>query len=143
MTIFVVDANVAAKWCLPPAGEAYVPQALHLLEAYGRGEVGLLAPDFLFAEFGNVLWKAVRRERIPASAVGPAITLLESLRIPTVSSSGLLTAALAIALKHDRSVYDSLYVALASQSGAQMITADARLANALAGHLPVKWLGTY
>jgi predicted nucleic acid-binding protein len=33
------------------------------------------------------------------------------------------------------------YVALAIQSKAQLITADERLANSLAAHLPVKWLG--
>ena len=32
-------------------------------------------------------------------------------------------------------------VALAVESRAQLITADEKLANALAAHLPVKWLG--
>ena len=44
-------------------------------------------------------------------------------------------------MSHDRTVYDSLYVALAVQSKSVMITADERLANALAAKLPVKWLG--
>jgi len=39
-------------------------------------------------------------------------------------------------------VYDALYVALALDSKSQLVTADARLANALAAHLPVKWLGS-
>jgi predicted nucleic acid-binding protein len=38
-------------------------------------------------------------------------------------------------------VYDSLYVALAVQAKTELITADERLANSLAAHLPVKWLG--
>jgi predicted nucleic acid-binding protein len=41
----------------------------------------------------------------------------------------------------DRTVYDSLYVALAVHSKTQLITADERLANSLAAHFPVKWLG--
>ena len=56
-------------------------------------------------------------------------------------SSMLFSEALQIALTHDRSVYDRLYVALAVQSKTEWITADERLANALAARLPVKWLG--
>jgi predicted nucleic acid-binding protein len=53
----------------------------------------------------------------------------------------LFSEALEIALTYDRNVYDCLYVALAVQSKAELVTADERLANALAAHLPVKWLG--
>jgi predicted nucleic acid-binding protein len=55
----------------------------------------------------------------------------------------LLPDALNIAVAHDRSVYDCLYVALAIQFKTEMITADERLANALAARLPVKWLGAF
>jgi predicted nucleic acid-binding protein len=34
-----------------------------------------------------------------------------------------------------------VYVPLALKSQAQLVTADEKLANALAAHLPVKWLG--
>jgi predicted nucleic acid-binding protein len=53
----------------------------------------------------------------------------------------LLEEAFSIALTFDRTVYDSLYVALAVRLKADLVTADERLANALAAHLPVKWLG--
>ncbi len=48
------------------------------------------------------------------------------------SASDLLPDALDIALRYDRSVYDSLYVAFALRTGSMMVTADQRLANALA-----------
>jgi predicted nucleic acid-binding protein len=54
-----------------------------------------------------------------------------------------LPAALKIALVYDHSVYDCLYVAMAIQFKIDMITADERLANALAASLPVKWLGAF
>lgn len=60
---------------------------------------------------------------------------------PTVSSHTLLLEAFAIATAFDRAVNDALYVALAISSKSQLV-ADERLANALAAHLPVKWLGS-
>jgi predicted nucleic acid-binding protein len=53
-----------------------------------------------------------------------------------------LEEAFSIAATFDRSVYDSLYVALAARLKAELVTADDRLANALAANLPVKWLGS-
>ena len=44
-------------------------------------------------------------------------------------------------MNYSRTVYDALYVALAMKSKSQLVTADEKLANALAAHLPVKWLG--
>jgi predicted nucleic acid-binding protein len=65
------------------------------------------------------------------------------LEIPTIPSFDLVPQALQLATKHDRTVYDSLSVVLALQIKASLITADERLANALAAHLPVKWLGAF
>jgi predicted nucleic acid-binding protein len=45
---WVVDASVAAKWLAPEEDSA---QALKYLNAE------LLAPDLLFAEVANILWK--------------------------------------------------------------------------------------
>jgi len=53
----------------------------------------------------------------------------------------LLDRAFDIATAFERTVYDCLYVALAVQSHAQLVTADERLANSLAACFPVKWLG--
>jgi predicted nucleic acid-binding protein len=53
----------------------------------------------------------------------------------------LLNLALQKGVQHGQSVYDSLYVVLAVEAAAQLVTADEKLANALAAHLPVTWLG--
>ena len=66
---------------------------------------------------------------------------LRIVAFPTTSSRDLLEETFSIAATFDRTVYDSLYVALAVRLKADMVTADERLANALAAHLPVKWLG--
>ncbi|HEY3974550.1 MAG TPA: type II toxin-antitoxin system VapC family toxin [Candidatus Sulfotelmatobacter sp.] len=141
MRKFVVDASVAAKWMLPAKGELLRPEAYRLLDSYGAGEVGLLVPDIFWAECGNIAWKAVRQQRFSRAEAELAILLMTQRAIPTIPSAELLSKALTIAFNFGRSVYDSLYVALAVQAERQLITADESLANALAAHLPVKWLG--
>jgi predicted nucleic acid-binding protein len=60
----------------------------------------------------------------------------------TVPSLQLLSEAVAIAFAHDRSLFECLYAAFA-QASANWITADERLADALAARFPVKRLGAF
>ena len=143
MTSYVVDASVGAKWMLPAKGELLRPEAFRLLDAYGTGEVSLLVPDIFWAECGNTVWKAVRQQRCSRADAEAATLAMIHRAITTVSSAKLLPEALPIAFNFGRSVYDCLYVALAVQGNMQLITADERLANALAARLPVKWLGAF
>jgi predicted nucleic acid-binding protein len=138
---FVIDASVAAKWFLPPARETFVDEALELLRRYTKGEIRFLVPDLFWAEFGNILWKAVRQGRWTRGAAESAMAAMLARNLPTVPSRALLEEAFTIATAFDRSVYDGLYVALAVDSTAPLVTADERLAHALAAHFPVKWLG--
>lgn len=141
MKTFVLDASVAAKWCLPAKDEPLVSQARTLLEAYTRAEIALIVPDLFWPELGNVLWKAVRKGRLSKSDAHSALEFLQGLNIPTYSSSDFLPETLHLALFCERSFYDSLYATLAEHSSVELITADERLANALAASMPVKWLG--
>jgi predicted nucleic acid-binding protein len=138
---YVVDASVAAKWILPASGETLTREALELLKSYAVGEVRFIVPDLFWAELANILWKAVRQARLRASLAESGLHAMRDRNFPTISSHTLLVEAFAIATAFDRTVYDALYVALAMASKSQLITADERLANALAAHLPVKWLG--
>ena len=74
------------------------------------------------------------------SAQGAIISLFEC-NLKTFSNAILLEKAFDIANACDRTVYDSIYVALAEQSRCELVTADERLVNALATRFPVKWLG--
>lgn len=141
MNPLVIDASVAAKWCLPTKDEALGDQAIGLLRRCTRGEILALVPDIFWPELGNVLWKAARLGRCSEASATEALTTVRSYGLKTVSSFQLLDSALRIALSFDRTVYDSLYVALAAEAMTELVTADERLANALAAHLPVKWLG--
>lgn len=142
MSLFVVDASVAAKWFLPAAGETLTDEALQLLRRYTNGQLRFVVPDLFWAEFANILWKAVRQGRWTKAAADKALTAMTDRNLPTVRSVTLLDQAFTLATTFDRTVYDSLYVALAITSKAQLVTADERLAHALAAHLPVKWLGS-
>lgn len=142
MNRFVIDASVAAKWFLPKYGEPLASEALDLLAQYAVDEVQILVPDLFWAELGNLLWNAVRRRRCPRSLAEAAISTTKGYKLPTMTTEPLIDKAFAIAAQFDRSVYDSIYAAVATELRAQLVTADRKLAEALSAHLPVKWLGS-
>jgi predicted nucleic acid-binding protein len=137
----VLDASVAAKWFLPSGNELLTLEAEQLLEAHSRREIAFVVPDFFWAEMGNVLWKAVRTKRISTTQMWARLADVRKLPVLTCASSDLIEDAMRIALRFNWSIYDSLYVALAVDWSTEMVTADERLANSVAAHLPVKWLG--
>jgi predicted nucleic acid-binding protein len=141
VSTFVADASLAAKWVLPGKSEPLRAEALHWLRRYVNGEIRFIVPDLFWAELANLLWKSVRHGRFTGNTAQSALHSLQGLQIPTIPSLVLLELAFGIATAYERTVYDSLYVALAVHRKAQLITADEKLANALAAHLPVKWLG--
>jgi predicted nucleic acid-binding protein len=141
VSLVVVDASVAAKWFLPERGEALVDQALMLLDKYDKKEVRFVVPDLFYVEIASAIWKAVRVGRLARAIGDQALVLLTQREFATVPSLKLLDKAFQIATAFERTVYDSLYVALAVQTDSQLVTADERLANSLAAHFPVKWLG--
>ncbi len=141
MNTYVLDASVALKWAIPPTHETLSSESLDLLRQYVKGESDFLVPDIFWAEVGNVLWKGSRQGRWSKASAERIAFEMQARNFRTVPSHALLNGALKIAFAYDRPVYDCLYVALAVESGAQMITADERLANSVAAHLPVKWLG--
>ena len=143
MSTLVLDASVAVKWAIPSAREPLTDESLRLLKRYVDREVEFIVPDVFWAEVGNVLWKGTRQRRWRQDAAEAVAADMKARDFSTVSSVLLLPEALRIAFAHDRSVYDCLYVALAVQAKTDLITADERLANALAAHLPVKWLGAF
>ncbi len=125
MTPVVVDASVAVKWFIP---ETLSDAASRLLD----GSYELWAPDLLVAEIGNTLWKKVGRAELAVGEARDVLTALARVPLTFVASKSLIDAALEIATAHRRTVYDSLYVALAVARDCALITADDRLVNAFA-----------
>jgi predicted nucleic acid-binding protein len=126
MISLVIDASVAIQWFLP---EAHSISAIRLLGA----ERELLAPDLLFAECGNVLWKRWLRKELEPEVIPAILSDLRRMNVKIVPTAVLAEEASAIAVKYRRSFYDSLYLALAVIAQSRMVTADKKLCNALRG----------
>ena len=127
---------------LPAEREELHFEARDWAARYDRGELRIIVPDLLWIEVASLLWKAVRKSRITKDEAKMAIVGLRERELTTiVSTPGLLDVALEIALTHDTSVYDSIYVALALETGGKLVTADEKLLNAAGLGLPVIWLG--
>lgn len=132
MTI-VVDASVVAKWILEEPGSDF---ATAILSAVEHEQLALLAPETLAAEIANLLWKAVWQDRMRAADAEERYAAFTRVCPPLVRDSQLAGAALELAIRYQRSVYDCLYVALAEQAPCQFVTADEKLYNALKDDLP-------
>jgi len=125
LTTVVVDSSVAVKWFLP---EVLAEPASRLLD----DSYELLAPDLLISELGNVLWKKIGRHEIEAGDAKEILAALRRVPLEMVVATDLIEAALEIAVTHARTVYDSLYVALAVGRNCALVTADDRLVHAFA-----------
>jgi predicted nucleic acid-binding protein len=137
MKTCVVDASVvaAAFFQEDHAGAA---------KAILASERGVHAPDLLYAEVANVIWKRHGRGEIDEAEAAEMMADVLRLPLQITASANLVEAALELALTTHRTVYDCLYLALAVRSKSLMYTGDRRLANALAdGPLKkhVAWIG--
>ena len=141
MSLLVVDASVAVQWVVPWAASQLTEPALRLLRRYRDREVEFMVPDLFWAEVANALCKGVRQRRWRREDTEDGVADLTRYNFDTVPSLRLMEQALPIALNFGIALYDCLYVALALQAKADLITADERLANAMAARFPVKWLG--
>ena len=126
MTALVIDSSVAIKWYLP---EEHSDRAI----ALQREDIELHAPDLLYVECGNVVWKRERKSELTRLDAAAILDSLGMLGIETHSSWPLVLASFEIAAATGRTVYDSLYIALALQLECKFVTADLKLCNALKG----------
>jgi len=119
MKRLVVDASVAVKWFVP---EIHSTAAARLLEP----EHLLSAPDLIGPELGNTIWKKVRRQELTSREAAQILNAFPSVGVEIYPSSALLVSAFELAVALDRTVYDSLYLALAVAQDRALVTADQR-----------------
>lgn len=120
----VVDASVAVKWFVP---EVYATAARRLL----REGMNLLAPDLIWTEVGNVLWRKWRAGELEAEAAFGILNDFRRFPLQIYRSDTLYEAAWQVAQGSGRTFYDSLYLALAASTGSLLVTADQRLYHSL------------
>src|SRR5260221_5990652 len=120
----VVDASVAVKWFVP---EIHSELAARLLDP----EFIVSVPDLIGPEFGNTLWKKVRRQEITPEEAAEILKTFPSLGVEIYASSALLSSAFEVAVALDRTVYDSLYLALAIAQDGALVTADQKFHSAV------------
>jgi len=125
MSTLVVDASIAVKWIVPETDSA---QANTLLD----GAHTLIAPDLIWVEVANALWRVRKKGIVTSLQAENALDESDAYPVHLHASYQLLVPAFRIAAEHDRTIYDSLYVALAIRERATLITSDNRLVNALA-----------
>jgi predicted nucleic acid-binding protein len=138
----VPDASVAVKLFIDEAlSERAAALFAHLAV---EPAAQLSAPDLLFIECTNVLWKHTRRSGYPVDRARQAVRDLGSLAVQWYPTADLIRPALEIAIQHGITAYDASYIALARELRLPMVTADEKLARALAGTaLEVHWLGDF
>ena len=122
----VLDASVALRWGHDEPGSA---AALALLD---RPTVWL-APRLLLTEIAAALVR-----KISAGQIGPSVSeraigfFLDSVRVGDIrlaEDEAIVMAALRIAAEEKHKLPDCVYIALAAQEGAPLITADLRQAS--------------
>ena len=116
----VVDASIALKWFLPEPDS--VPAESLLLRADD-----LVAPTLIVAEVCNAAWKRFRRGETTERHLDWIADRIGCMGLVLIPDPALAVPATAIARRLDHPVYDCLYLALAEERQATLVTADRRL----------------
>jgi predicted nucleic acid-binding protein len=124
--MLIVDASVVIKWAIVEPDSA-------LADALVRPDLPLAAPDLLFPEVVNAVWKAWRRGQLTADRFDAAVQDLPPAIDVVFPSGPLAPRAAEISRALDHPAYDCFYLALAERERAPLVSADNRLAKAVRG----------
>ena len=141
----IIDSNVAIKLFvqedLSDRAQAIMAR-LTSSEAHDMFEV--YAPDIMWAECANVLWKYVSFYNYSLDDAQADLHNLFLLAITPVPIGEALEAdAFRLACTYGVAVYDAFYLALAQNLGGVLITADQKLLKRTGDGLPAVYLGDW
>lgn len=120
--MWVIDTSALIRLFVPDG-----PLHPEVETAFNRAASGtdlVLAPQLLLAEAANVLLRKQRRGELSSQELRELLQAVESLPIRYCGHESLLLAACTLADAHGLTAYDALYLALAEQHGARLITSD-------------------
>lgn len=125
--ILVLDVSATLPWCFEDEVNA---ASIALLERIGGAAV--VVPSLWYAELGNALLQAERRERIAAGDIEAFLGLLGELVIETDHDLDCraLGSLLALARHHQLTGYDATYLDLALRRDLPIATRDGALRRA-------------
>ncbi len=126
-TSIVIDSNLAVYAVLVSPLQQRIVTLFRAWKSEGRE---LAAPELLLNEAVSAIHRTASAGKIPAKQAAIALDDMMDLRIRTApSDKELCQAALVWAVKMGQSnAYDAFYLALAERLGAELWTADRKLA---------------
>jgi len=124
--ILVIDASVAIAWIASDEESAYAEAALRAC-----GPDRAMVPALWRWEVANTLLVLERKSRVEdAAAVYASMARSLPISVETDSSETRRIEEITVARRHDLSVYDAAYLALAKSKDIALATLDAKLAGA-------------
>ena len=129
----VSDANVVLKW-FHSEGEEEVEPARALLDAHKERTVALSVLDLTAYEVGNALMRG--RARASAEQAATVIEALADVCPAIRPSPEEMRVASGLAARHDLTLYDAAYAAVAQSRSAELVTLDRALLGAKLGSRP-------
>jgi predicted nucleic acid-binding protein len=122
--IAVVDASVAVRWIVPELGAT---EALALLSR----PIDWIAPRLMLTEIASALRRKVGagelKEDLATQGLDFILGAMGRGALRLYRDETVIRSALTMALAHRHKVADCVYLALAEQAGAAIVTADRRL----------------
>jgi predicted nucleic acid-binding protein len=130
--ISVIDTSALVRLYIP---DGPLPEGIETaLQEAEKGIGSMIAPELIIAEAAQVLLKKARQKIISNQEASRLLESILALPLKLFSHQPLITRAFEVANACAITIYDALFLTLAEQQSAQLITADKTLEKAQ------KWL---